>query len=120
MKAAIPASEVAALLRRAVAGEVPVLLVGPSWDDIYAGNVHFSIDGWDIAFFNDCDELDYCDAAVAPDGRRAEFDHWYDDFDEADELHIGHEPTELLSPQECDALAELLAAATPKEQPRDH
>lgn len=30
--------------------------------------------GWRITIFNDCDDLDYCEACVSPDGRRWSFD----------------------------------------------
>jgi len=31
------------------------------------------VDGWQITFFIDCGDLDYCDNRVSPDGRKYEF-----------------------------------------------
>jgi hypothetical protein len=35
---------------------------------------HIEVEGWHIVFFNDCDELDYCDECISPDGRRWAFE----------------------------------------------
>lgn len=96
--------EVAEQFRRAIRGEVEVELADPeySWDDAYAGNVEFLIGDWRVWFFNDCDELDYCDNATAPDGRAGEFDEWYD---------AKEEPTDLLESSEHAALERLLEQA---------
>ena len=45
-----------------------------SWDEIFAGLFHIEIEGWQLVFFNDCGELDYCDECISPDGRRWTFE----------------------------------------------
>jgi hypothetical protein len=43
--------------------------------DIYAGNVPYTAsNGWRITIFNDCNEWDYVDHVIAPDGRSLNFD----------------------------------------------
>lgn len=42
----------------------------PTPDEVFAGNVHFHLsNGWQVIVFNDCDEWDYIDQIIAPDGR---------------------------------------------------
>lgn len=55
------------------------------------------VDGWQITFFIDCGDLDYCDNGVSPDVRRYEFSS-KDAFDS-----VG-----LLSPDEHRQVEELL------------
>jgi hypothetical protein len=39
------------------------------WDHVYAGNVAFRLgNGWIVVVFNDCDEWDYIDSIILPDG----------------------------------------------------
>lgn len=71
-------SEIATVLRRAVEGKSNVYHVGPSWSDVYAGEVEFDIDGYRFVIFNDCDTLDYMDNATSPDGRKVDFDSLFD------------------------------------------
>lgn len=66
-----------------------------SWDEIYAGHFQINIDGWEISIYNDCDQLDYCEQCVSPDGR-----HW--SFDSGD--RFGTDPMALLSTWEHQAL----------------
>lgn len=43
--------------------------------DIYAGDVPYTAsNGWRITIFNDCNEWDYVDQVIAPDGRSLSFD----------------------------------------------
>jgi hypothetical protein len=100
----VPAREVAVLLRRVAAGETPVELANPqwTWDKVYAGNVAFVIGGYTIVVSNDCDEFDYVDSAVAPDGREGDFDEWYS----REEL-----PRDLLTEEEQDAVEAALKRA---------
>lgn len=43
--------------------------------DIYAGNVSYrASNGWQITIFNDCNDWDYVDHVIAPDGRSLRFD----------------------------------------------
>lgn len=99
----IPGQEVCSVLRKAIAGQLVVELGIPSvtWDQVYSGIVPFRFEGWQISFFNDCDELDYCEAAIAPDGRSGAFLTW----DSASE-----EPVSLLSDSERQALEHMLKA----------
>ena len=88
----IPGEEIAELFRRAIRREVKIVAVGKSWKDVYAGDVTLRIGDYEVVLFNDCDELDYADSATAPDGRRGEFDQWW-------EAHA--EPVSLLTETEC-------------------
>lgn len=69
------------VLLRAIAGSAAVRLLNPgqTWDQTYAGDVGFVIDGWEFWFFNDCDDLDYVDSVRSPDGRFAEYGDWKSD-----------------------------------------
>jgi len=43
--------------------------------DVYAGNVPYTAsNGWRITIFNDCNDLDYVERVIAPDGRSLSFD----------------------------------------------
>jgi len=43
--------------------------------DIYAGNVPYvASNGWRITIFNDCNEWDYVEHVITPDGRSLSFD----------------------------------------------
>ena len=43
--------------------------------DIYAGNVPYrASNGWRITIFNDCNDWDYVERVIAPDGRSLSFD----------------------------------------------
>lgn len=99
---AIPASEVADVMRRALRGDVAVRLLEPewTWDRVYAGDCGFMFGDWGLSFFNDCQELDYCDYAKAPDGRQTNFAQWWD-------AH-GNDPVGLLSQSELAAMEDLL------------
>lgn len=68
-----------------------------NWNEIYCGLMTIEVDGWQITFFIDCGDLDYCDNCVSPDGRKFEFSS-KEAFD----------PVGLLSPDEHQQLEELL------------
>lgn len=53
---------------------LPIFYVDESWDEIYAGDVTFWVDGWRITIFNDCDDIDYTDSFVTPEGRSYDYD----------------------------------------------
>lgn len=72
-----------------------------TWDELYTGMFMVDVGGWSIMIFNDCDELDYCEACVSPDGRR-----W--SFDSGD--RYGTDPIALLSTWEHQTLENLLKA----------
>lgn len=57
------------------------------------------IEGWRITIFNDCDELDYCEQCVSPDGQL-----W--SFNSGD--RYGTDPVALLSTWELLTLDQLL------------
>lgn len=43
------------------------------WERVYAGNVMFVLgNGWKVIVFNDCDEWDYIEDMLAPDGTSQE------------------------------------------------
>lgn len=97
--------EVAEQIRRALRGELAITWADPahSWTSTYCGDVGLKLGEWTLVFFNDCDELDYCDRATAPDGRSGEFEQWYDDK---------VEPVSLLSQDEISAFESLLEQAS--------
>lgn len=100
----IPGYEVCEVLRKAISGQLVVELGIPSltWDEVYAGIVPFQFENWQLSFFNDCDALDYCEVAIAPDGRREVFLTW----DSSSE-----ETVSQLTDSERQALEELLKTA---------
>lgn len=87
----IPGEEIAELFRKTIRREVKIAAVGKSWKDVYAGEVRFRIAGYELVIFNDCNELDYVDSAVAPDGRRGDFDGWWESHTEPVSLLNDHE-----------------------------
>ena len=68
----------AEILQRIQAGDVFCVYTGPSWNEVYAGDVSFEGKGWHFVIFNDCDTLDYTDSVTAPDGSKATFDELFD------------------------------------------
>jgi hypothetical protein len=72
----MPAAEVAEILAvlNAIGVEHPASLVGEGWDDVFAGEVTWTLCGWTVVVFNDCGGWDYIDHIVAPDGRRWDYD----------------------------------------------
>ena len=99
----ISGHEVCIVLRNAIAGQLVVDLVLPSatWDQVYCGIVPFRFGSWQISFYNDCDELDYCEEAIAPDGRSGAFQTWSSASDE---------PVSLLTDAERQSLQNILKA----------
>jgi hypothetical protein len=98
----IPGQEIAELFRRALRREVKIFTVGGSWTEIYASNVDVRIDGCKLVIFNDCNQVDYVDHAIAPDGREADFDDWW---------FAHEEPVDLLTDQEQTRLETLMEEA---------
>lgn len=101
-------NEIVSLLRQAIAGDLRVKCVGPTWNEVYAGDVWFWFGDWKIEVFNDCDSFDYINAVEAPDGRKAAFEDWWADR----EVPIC--PESKLSASEWGRLAELLESAQPE------
>lgn len=104
----IPVNEIVSVLRQAIAGDLPVKRVGPTWNEVYAGDVSFWFGDWKIEIFNDCDSFDYINAVEDPDGRKAVFEDWWTDR----EVPIC--PENQLSASELERLAELLESAQPR------
>lgn len=98
----IPGQEIAELFRRALRGEVKIFTVGASWTDIYASNVEVRIDGYKLVIFNDCNQFDYVDHAIAPDGREGDFDDWF---------NSDTDPVQMLTDDEQTRLEALMEAA---------
>jgi hypothetical protein len=98
----IPGAEIAELFRRVLRGEAKVFTVGGSWTEIYASNVEVRIDGYKLVIFNDCNQVDYVDHAIAPDGREADFDDWF---------FSNTEPVDLLTDEEQTRLETLMEEA---------
>lgn len=62
------------MLQAVERGDVTLQPVGRTADEVYAGDVTYrASNGWTLVVFNDCNDWDYLDSAVAPDGRRAEY-----------------------------------------------
>lgn len=101
----IPAEEITELFRKVIRGEVEVVCVGCSWDEVWCGDASVRIDGYEITIFNDCGELDYVDSVMAPDGRTGDFDGW-----------IGDDPVGLLSPEEAGKMEDILESAKVVEE----
>lgn len=102
----IPVDEIVGVLRESIAGRVPVRCAGPTWREMYAGDVSFWFGEWKIEIFNDCDSFDYINSVVAPDGRSAVFEDWWENKEVPDC------PESRLSESEIAKLTELLEAAT--------
>lgn len=105
MSKPIYAEEVAAVLRDAAAGRCSVRLSNPqaTWEAVFAGDIEFRIGDWLITIFNDCDEVDYVDNVVSPDGRSAEYYDWADAG--------GGNPLDLLEAATIGELYEIFANA---------
>ena len=79
MKLAISETEIRELVAAIEQGTVQVT---PTEEPqaVYAGVVEYvASNGWRLAVFNDCNEWDYLQWVVAPDGRRVDYDQ-LDDF----------------------------------------
>jgi hypothetical protein len=101
-KPSLTAREVAQVLREVVFGRSTMTRsCVQTWSEIYAGHFHVNVNGWQISIYTDCDDLDYCEECVAPDGRR-----WA--FDSGD--RFGTDPIALLSTWEHQTLERMLKA----------
>ncbi|WP_122868594.1 DUF7693 family protein [Pseudomonas viridiflava] len=99
---ALTAREVCQVLRDAIFGRRTMIRAYvQTWDELYAGMFMVDVEGWSMTIFNDCDELDYCEACVSTDGRR-----W--SFVSGD--RYGTDPIALLSTWEHQTLESLLKA----------
>lgn len=97
---ALTSREVCQVLREVVFERRTMAKAGTqTWDEVYACHFVVDVEGWRITLYNDCDELDYCEECVSPDGRR-----W--SFGPGDRL--GTDPVALLSTWEHRTLERLL------------
>ncbi|MGO8756955.1 MAG: hypothetical protein ACLQG3_02410 [Terracidiphilus sp.] len=103
----VTGQEIVELFRKAIRGEAATVALGESWNDVNSGNVRFRIGDYEVAIFNDCNELDYADSATAPDGRKGDFDDWWD---------TDTEPVRQLTEKEYEALEHLLESAQVEER----
>jgi len=105
----MPSTEVANVIRGALAGAIPVRgidAIGP-WERLGGYDVRFAFGDWELSIFNDGGGVDYIDRAVAPDGRVGDYDTW------GAEAGAGWAcPLRHLEPREVAALDALLARAT--------
>lgn len=70
-----------------------------SWEQLYSCHLEVDVEGWRITIYNDCDDLDYCEGCVSPEGK-----HW--GFDSGDRT----DPIALLSTWEHQTLERMLKA----------
>lgn len=99
-RAGLSAREVCQVLRDVVLGRRAMAKVGDqTWDEVYACHFVVDVEGWRITIYNDCDELDYCEQTVSPEGQR-----W--DFGSGDRT----DPIALLSTWEHQRLEHILKA----------
>lgn len=107
----IATEEIVDLLRRVGNGEVVPRLANPerTWRDTYCGEVDFLVDGWQVAVFNDCDDFDYIDSAIAPDGRTGKFEDWAPEFTLEHPIDQSH-PADQIQFQDDDCYRRMVAA----------
>jgi len=105
----IDSKEVTEILRKVGNGELIPTLEYPAynWQDIYAGTVIFNVGGWKIGVFNDCNEFDYIEFAVAPDGRRSEFADWMEK-DENGSIEKWNQPDDNLQTEDPDCYSRMV------------
>ena len=71
----LTARAVCEVLREVVLGRRHMTKVGAqTWNEVYACHFVVDVEGWRISIYNDCDELDYCEWCVSPEGQRWDFD----------------------------------------------
>lgn len=69
-------ADVVALLRRILAGDVVPAMVAPplAWTDVYHSVGELRVDGWTLRLFRRSEGFGYCEEAVDPSGRKADYD----------------------------------------------
>lgn len=71
----LTAREVCQVLREVVLGRRRMTKPeAQTWDEVYACHFEVDVEGWRITIYNYCDELDYCEQAVSPNGQQWDFD----------------------------------------------
>lgn len=105
----VSCDEVKELLRQVGNGEVVPKLKDPTvtWAD--AGDIGYIVDGWEVVIFNDCDDWDYVDSVIAPDGRCGEFDDWFGTED-ADGHRLWMQPDCLLDREDSECYLRMTKA----------
>jgi hypothetical protein len=104
--------EVVAQIRKALCGEVTVVLLHPRaarWRDVYSGLVAFWFGDWLFNIYNDCDKLSHILGVLAPDGRESGPQDW--GFDDQARGMRRSCPLEVLSEDERKALEILINKA---------
>ena len=66
---------------------------------VFCGNVEYVVDGWIVVVFIDCNDWDYVDSVVAPDGRKGEFEDWFGDKDKDGNCEC-RQPDDLLNAED--------------------
>ncbi|MBN9007153.1 MAG: hypothetical protein J0H40_17280 [Rhizobiales bacterium] len=95
--------EVMALLRRAIAGEVRIVVAQP-WSDVCHTHGDLSIYGWRLTGFRRNYGIKYIESATSPDSRRGTRESW--------SAREGN-PVYLLADDEQDALDDLIEKLVP-------
>lgn len=71
-------SRLTTLFRAIEDGSARICTVGPTWDEVYTGDVRFDVllgeDFCQLVVFNDCDDVDYLDNIIFPDHAEYDFD----------------------------------------------
>jgi probable phosphoglycerate mutase len=99
---ALTARDVSQVLREVIFERRSMTKVGvQTCDEVCACHSIVDVEGWRITIYNDCDELDYCEECLSPDGRR-----W--SFVPGD--RFGTDPIALLSTWEHQTLERMLKA----------
>jgi len=70
------------------------------WEDTWNDNPIFKCGDWEIIIFNDCGDWDYVDGGKTPEGRV----FGYENVNRCETLDEDHEPQELLTSEEEDAM----------------
>ena len=104
----VTSAEIADLLRKAIAGEINVRMIGGEgpWPTLGGYHVRLTFGDWELLIFNDEGAVDYIDRAVAPDGRVGDYDDWSIEPEADSQCPLRH-----LSGREVETLDALLANA---------
>ena len=97
----VSTEEVVELLRKVGNGAVTPKLADHerTCTSVFCGNVEYVVDGWIVVVFIDCNDWDYVDSVVAPDGRKGEFEDWFGDKDKDGNCEC-RQPDDLLNAED--------------------
>lgn len=77
MENQIQPSEIVEVLRRVIKGQSKIdFEPSYAWDGRLTVVMNFRAEGYLISIFIDAGEFDYMQYAIAPDGRKGDFDYW--------------------------------------------